>query len=408
MINFSLAPAGLFFINKSTMSQDLKYDARGVSANKSEVHAAIKNLDKGLYPNAFCKILPDHVTGDEDYCNIMHADTAGTKTSLAYVYWKETGDVNVWKGILQDSIVMNLDDLGAVGAFNNIVLSSTIGRNKSIITGDVISAIINGTKEFCDKLAEYGITIPLAGGETADVGDIVRTIDVGYTAFVRMKKEDLIINDIKPGNVIVGLASYGQATYEDEYNSGIGSNGLTSGRHDVMSKYVGETYPDSYNPLIPEEVVYTGPHKPKDIDDETGLPIGKLLLSPTRTFLPVLKPIIEKYKSDISGIIHATGGAHTKVLHFCDNVNIIKDNMLPVPPIFRIIQKASGTDWKEMFQVFNMGTRFEFYVNESVAQGIIDIAKEFNIDAQIIGKVEAADDATVTLNSDYGNFVYNK
>ncbi len=237
------------------MSQDLKYDARGVSANKSEVHAAIKNLDKGLYPNAFCKILPDHVTGDEDYCNIMHADTAGTKTSLAYVYWKETGDVNVWKGILQDSIVMNLDDLGAVGAFNNIVLSSTIGRNKSIITGDVISAIINGTKEFCDKLAEYGITIPLAGGETADVGDIVRTIDVGLHSFRKNEKEDLIINDIKPGNVIVGLASYGQATYEDEYNSGIGSNGLTSGRHDVMSKYVGKTYPDSYNPLIPEEVV---------------------------------------------------------------------------------------------------------------------------------------------------------
>jgi len=390
------------------MSQDLKYDARGVSANKSEVHAAIKNLDKGLYPNAFCKILPDHVSGDEDYCNIMHADTAGTKTSLAYVYWKETGDVNVWKGILQDSIVMNLDDLGAVGAFDNIVLSSTIGRNKSIITGEVISALINGTKEFADKLAKYGISIPLAGGETADVGDIVRTIDVGYTAFVRMKKEDLIINDIKPGNVIVGMASYGQSTYEDEYNSGIGSNGLTSGRHDVMSKYVAQKYPESYNPAIDESFVYSGPHKPTDIDPETGIAIGKLLLSPTRTFLPVLKPVIEKYKENIHGIIHATGGAHTKVLHFCDEVNIIKDNLLPVPPIFKIIQKASGTDWKEMFQVFNMGTRFEFYVDEEAAQGIIDIAKGFNIDAQIIGRVEQSKDTTVTLNSDYGNFIYNK
>lgn len=388
------------------MSQGLKYDARGVSANKSEVHAAIKNLDKGLYPNAFCKILPDHVSGDEDYCNIMHADTAGTKTSLAYVYWKETGDVSIWKGILQDSIVMNLDDLGAVGAFNNIVLSSTIGRNKSIITGDVISEIINGTKEFADKLAQYGISVPLAGGETADVGDIVRTIDVGYTAFVRMKKEDLIVNNIKPGNVIVGLASYGQASYEEEYNSGIGSNGLTSGRHDVMSKYVAEKYPESFNPSIPEEVVYTGSLKPTDIDEETGIPVGKLLLSPTRTFLPVLKPIVDKFKNKISGIIHSTGGAHTKVLHFCENVNIIKDNLLPVPPIFRIIQKESGTDWKEMFQVFNMGTRMELYVDESVAEEIIEISKSFNVEAQIIGRVEAADEATVTLNTEYGNYTY--
>ena len=388
------------------MSDNLKYDLRGVSAGKEDVHKAIKNLDKGLFKNAFCKVLPDYVGGDEAYCNIMHADTAGTKTSLAYVYWKETGDLSVWNGILQDSIVMNLDDLGAVGAFDNIVLSSTIGRNKSIITGDVISTLINGTQEFCDNLKQYGINIHLAGGETADVGDIVRTIDVGYTAFVRMKKENLIINDIKPGNVIVGLASYGQSTYETEYNSGIGSNGLTSGRHDVFNKNIGEKYPESYNPLIPQEVVYTGSKKLTEINEETGLPTGKLVLSPTRTYLPVLKQVIDKYKSSIAGIIHCTGGAQTKVLHFIDNVNVIKNNLLPIPPVFKMIQEESGTDWKEMYNVFNMGTRLEFYTDEASAQGIIDIAKSFNIDAQIIGRVEAADKGKVTLEGPHGNYTY--
>lgn len=386
----------------------LKYDLRGVSATKDEVHAAIKDLDKGLYPYAFCKILPDIAAQDPDYCNLMHADTAGTKTSLAYLYWKETGDLSVWRGIAQDAIVMNLDDMACVGCTQGILLSSTIGRNKNIISGEVISALINSTVEFVEQLRTYGIDVHLAGGETADVGDIVRTIDVGYTAFARMKRNELIVNNIQAGDTIVGLASYGQASYETEYNGGMGSNGLTSARHDIFHKQYSEKYPDSYDPNTPDEVIYIGNKKLSDTIDIDGqkIPIGKLVLSPTRTFMPVLNEVFKHVKKDINGIIHCTGGAQTKVLKFTKGVHIIKDNLFPTPPLFQLIQAESGTDWKEMYQVFNMGNRLEFYLPEQHAQTIIDIAHSFNIDAQIIGKVEASDTNKLTIQSIYGNFEY--
>lgn len=384
-----------------------KYDLRGVSATKDDVHKAIKNLNKGLYPKAFCKILPDFAAGDPEYCNLMHADTAGTKTSLAYMYWKETGDLSVWKGIAQDAIVMNLDDMACVGAVSNILLSSTIGRNKNIITGDVIQAVIEGTSELIAKMKEFGVEIHQAGGETADVGDIVRSIDVGYTAFARLKRKDLIINDIKAGDVIVGLASYGQASYEDSYNGGMGSNGLTSARHDIFDHSYAEKYPDSYDHHTPDEVVYVGSKKLTDTITIQGqeITIGKLVLSPTRTYLPVLAKVIEK-GLDIHGIIHNTGGGQAKVSKFIENKHVIKDNLLPIPPLFQMIQEESGTDWKEMYRVFNMGTRLEFYVSEKDAQTIIDISKSFNIDAQIIGRVEEGEGENVTVKGPYGAFEY--
>jgi phosphoribosylformylglycinamidine cyclo-ligase len=389
------------------MSQ-LKYDLRGVSATKDEVHSAIKDLDKGLYPTAFCKIMPDVTGGDDDYCNLMHADTAGTKTSLAYLYWKETGDESVWEGIAQDAIMMNLEDMACVGCLDDILLSSTIGRNKNLITGSVISKIINSAVSIVEKLSTFGVNVHLSGGETADVGDIVRTIDVGYTAFARMKKSDLVINDVQAGNVIVGLASYGQATYEDEYNSGIGSNGLTSARHDLLSKYHATTYPDSFDSNTPDEVVYIGSKRMTDtvqVNDQ-DYPLGKLILSPTRTYMPVIKVVLDELKDSITGMIHCTGGGQTKVLKFVNDCHIIKDNLLPIPPIFQLIQSEAQTDGREMFQVFNMGHRLEFYVEPSAAERIVEIAKSFNIDAQIIGRVEANEGNKLTINSSIGDFEY--
>lgn len=377
-----------------------KYDLRGVSATKDEVHAAIKGLDKGLYPKAFCKILPDVAGGDKDYVNLMHADTAGTKTSLAYLYWKETGDVSVWKGIAQDSLVMNLDDMACVGCLDDILISSTIGRNKNLITGEVIATLIQAGTELIERLGSYGIHVHSAGGETADVGDIVRTIDVGYTAFARMKKEDLIVNDIQEGNVIVGLASYGQATYETSYNGGMGSNGLTSARHDVLNKEYATKYPDSFDSNTPDEVIYVGSKKLTDKIDVDGkqIDVGKLILSPTRTYMPIIAAILEQFKGQIDGMIHCTGGAQTKVIKFVDNdVHIIKDNLLPIPPLFKMIKEESDTDWREMYQVFNMGHRLELYVNPAIAEQIIEISKSFNVDAQIIGRVEKAEEAKVTI-----------
>lgn len=381
-----------------------KYDLRGVSATKDEVHAAIKGLDQGLYPNAFCKILPDVAGGDEDYVNLMHADTSGTKTSLAYLYWKETGDVSVWKGIAQDALIMNLDDIGCVGCVDKILISSTIGRNKNLITGEVITTLIQATKALTDQLASYGINVHSAGGETADVGDIVRTIDVGYTAFARMKKEDLIVNEIKPGNVIVGLASYGQATYESEYNGGMGSNGLTSARHDVLAKEYATKYPDSFDSNTPDEVVYIGSKKLTDKVDIDGqqIDVGKLILSPTRTYLPIIKAILDEFKGQIDGMIHCTGGAQTKVIKFVDKVHIIKDNLLPIPPLFQMIKEESDTEWREMYQVFNMGHRLELYVDPAIAERIIEISKSFKVHGQIIGKVEASDEPKVTITAPDG------
>jgi len=385
--------------------KDLKYDLRGVSASKEEVHQAIKNLDKGLFPNAFCKIIPDIVAGNPDYCNIMHADTAGTKTSLAYIYWRETGDISVWRGIVEDAIVMNLDDLGCVGCFDNIVLSSTIGRNKSIITGEVISTIINYTQEFLDKLSTYGISITLAGGETADVGDIVRTIDVGYTAFGRMPRKDVINIDIRAGDYIVGFSSYGQAVYEDAYNGGMGSNGLTSSRHDVFSKFYAQKYPESFNSHIPSEVVYTGS---KLLTDEiningTNITAGKLVLSPTRTYLPILKPIIESYRKQIHGLIHCSGGGQTKVSKFMNkDISIIKDNLFDIPPLFSLIRNESGLSMREMYQVFNMGHRLECYVADiSVAEDMIKISSSFGVDAKIIGRVKESEHPQIVI--EYGD-----
>ena len=390
---------------------DLKYNQRGVSAGKEDVHNAIKNIDKGVFPKAFCKIIPDILGGDPEWCNIMHADGAGTKSSLAYIYWKETGDISVWKGIAQDAIIMNIDDLLCVGAIDNILLSSTIGRNKNLIPGEVIAEIINGTEEILSELRELGIGIFSTGGETADVGDIVRTIIVDSTVTCRMKREDVISNDrIKAGDVIVGLASNGKASYEKDYNGGMGSNGLTSARHDVFHKYIAEKYPESYDPAVPYGLVFAGGKKLTDeITVETGEQItaGKLVLSATRTYAPVIKQILEKYRSQISGMVHCSGGAQTKVLHFVDNVHVIKDNLFPLPPLFKLIQEESGTSWEEMYKVFNMGHRMELYVPAEIAEDIIAISKSFNIDAQIVGRVEAAEKKQVTVKSEFGEFVYN-
>lgn len=389
---------------------DLKYQQRGVSAGKEDVHAAIKNIDKGLFPKAFCKIIPDILSGDEAWCNIMHADGAGTKSSLAYVYWKETGDLSVWKGIAQDAIVMNLDDLLCVGATDNILLSSTIGRNKNLIPGEVIAEIINGTEEILAALRALGIGIYSTGGETADVGDLVRTIIVDSTVTCRMKRKDVISNDrIQAGDVIVGLASYGQASYESEYNGGMGSNGLTSARHDVFHKYVAEKYPESYDPSVPYELIFAGNKKLTDLIDIPGeepVTAGKLVLSPTRTYAPVIKRILDGYRDEIHGMVHCSGGAQTKVLHFVENLHIIKDHLFPIPPLFKLIQEQSGTDWQEMYKVFNVGHRMELYVPENIANDLITIAQSFNIDAQIIGRVETATQKQVSIRSEFGEYIY--
>ncbi len=389
------------------MVTESRYSARGVSASKEDVHSAIKNIDKGLYPQAFCKIIPDILGGDADWCNIMHADGAGTKSSLAYLYWKETGDLSVWKGIAQDALVMNLDDLLCVGATDNILVSSTIGRNKNKIPGEVISAIINGTEELLAGLRDMGIGIYSTGGETADVGDLVRTIIVDSTVACRMKRQDVIsAGNIEAGNVIIGLSSTGQASYESEYNGGMGSNGLTSARHDIFAKYLAEKYPESFDPQIPEELVFSGSYKLTGLIDEVGVDAGKLVLSPTRTYAPVVKKILEEYRKDIYGMIHCSGGAQTKVLHFTNNAHIVKDNMFPIPPLFRIIHEQSGTGWKEMYKVFNMGHRFEIYTKPEVAEGIIEIVKGFNIDARVVGRVEPFEGNKLSIHSEFGKFEY--
>nr|WP_320023547.1 AIR synthase related protein [uncultured Draconibacterium sp.] len=389
------------------MVTESRYSARGVSASKEDVHEAIKNVDKGLFPKAFCKIVPDILGGDDEWCNIMHADGAGTKSALAYMYWKETGDVSVWKGIAQDALIMNVDDLLCVGATNNILVSSTIGRNKNNIPGEVIAAIINGTEELLANLREMGVSIYSTGGETADVGDLVRTIIVDSTVTCRMKKTDVVSADkIAAGDVIVGLSSSGTATYETEYNGGMGSNGLTSARHDVFANYLAEKYPESFDPEVPADLVYSGGKKLTDAIEGLDVDAGKLVLSPTRTYAPVIKKVLDKYRSQISGMIHCSGGAQTKVLHFVDNVHVIKDNMFPVPPLFKLIQEQSGTDWKEMYKVFNMGHRYEIYCSADVADEIIEISKSFNIDAQIIGKVEPFDGKKLTIKSEKGEFIY--
>ena len=385
-----------------------RYNLRGVSASKEDVHNAIKNIDKGLFPQAFCKIIPDYLTQDEEYCIIMHADGAGTKSALAYMYWKETGDVSVWKGIAQDALIMNIDDLLCVGATDNILLSSTIGRNKNLIPAEVISAIINGTEELIAELKKHDVTIHSTGGETADVGDLVRTIIVDSTVTARMKRADVIDNaNIQAGDVIVGLASFGQASYETEYNGGMGSNGLTSARHDVFAKYLATKYPESFDAAVPNELVYSGQTKLTDAVKNSPIDAGKLVLSPTRTYAPVIKKLLSKYNSNqIHGMVHCSGGAQTKVLHFVDNVHVIKDNLFPVPPLFQLIQENSKTDWKEMYQVFNCGHRMEIYVPAEIAQDIIEISKSFNIDAQIVGRVEASENKKLTIVSEYGTFEY--
>lgn len=394
---------------------DLKYNQRGVSADKEDVHNAIKKIDKGIFPHAFCKIIPDILGSDESYCNIMHADGAGTKSSLAYIYWKETGDASVWKGIAQDAIIMNLDDLLCVGASDNILLSSTIGRNKNLIPGEVIAEIINGTEEILSELRALGIGIYSTGGETADVGDIVRTIIVDSTVTCRMRRADIISNDkISPGDVIVALSSSGKASYEKEYNGGMGSNGLTSARHDVFHKYIAEKYPESYDPAVPYELIFSGNKNLKDLihipatkfNEELEVSAGKLVLSPTRTYAPIIKKILDEHRSKINGMVHCSGGAQTKVLHFINNLHIIKDNMMPIPPLFQLIQEQSATNWREMYKVFNMGSRMEFYVPKEIAQSIIDIAHSFNVDAQIIGRVEKFEGEQVTIRSPYGEFTY--
>ncbi len=389
-------------------SNSERYNQRGVSASKEDVHNAIKNIDKGLFPKAFCKIVPDYLTNDNDYCLVMHADGAGTKSSLAYMYWKETGDISVWKGIAQDALIMNIDDLICVGATDNIMLSSTIGRNKNLIPGEVISAIINGTEELISDLADHGMVIHSTGGETADVGDLVRTIIVDSTVTARLKRKDVIDNaNIKAGDVIVGLESFGQAVYEKEYNGGMGSNGLTSARHDVFSKYLAEKYPESYDAAVPEDLVYSGNMKLTDDVPRSPLDAGKLVLSPTRTYAPIVKKILSKYNaSDIHGMVHCSGGAQTKILHFIDDLHIIKDNLFPIPPLFKLIQEQSGTDWREMYQVFNCGHRLEIYTNEAVAQDLITISKRFGVDARIVGRVEGHSTKKLTINSEFGSFVY--
>ncbi|HFS67918.1 MAG TPA: phosphoribosylformylglycinamidine cyclo-ligase [Flavobacteriia bacterium] len=383
-----------------------RYSQRGVSASKEDVHKAISKIDKGLFPKAFCKIIPDYLTNDPDYCIVMHADGAGTKSSLAYMYYKETGDLSVWKGIAQDALIMNIDDLLCVGITDNILLSSTIGRNKNNIPAKVISEIINGTEELLQNLKKQDISIYSTGGETADVGDLVRTIIVDSTVTARIKREDVIDNaNIKAGDVIIGLASYGQATYEVSYNGGMGSNGLTSARHDVFSKLLAKKYPESYDPSVPKELVYVGSKNLTDIT-ETELDVGKLVLSPTRTYAPIIKKILEKYRKQINGMVHCSGGAQTKILHFIDKLHIIKDHLLPTPPLFKLIQKESNTDWKEMYQVFNMGHRMELYVPKEIAQDIIEISRSFNVEAQIIGRVENCTTKKLTIKSEYGVFNY--
>ena len=386
-----------------------RYNLRGVSADKTDVHNAIKNIDKGLYPKAFCKIVPDHLTQDPDYCLVMHADGAGTKSSLAYMYWKETGDLSVWKGIAQDALIMNIDDLLCVGAVDNIMLSSTIGRNKKLIPGQVIKSIIEGTEELIDEMSKYGVNIKSTGGETADVGDLVRTIIVDSTVIARIKKSDIIDNaNISAGNVIVGLQSFGKATYESEYNGGMGSNGLTSARHDVFNKKLAKKYPESFDSSMPDELIYSGSYdliqKVKDIE----LDIGKLVLSPTRTYAPIIKSILNKYDSNsINGMIHCSGGAQTKILHFIDNLHIIKDNLFDTPPLFNIIKQESNTDWKEMYKVFNMGHRMELYVKPEISDQIIEISKSFGVDAKIIGRVEDSESKKLTISSEHGSFEYS-
>jgi phosphoribosylformylglycinamidine cyclo-ligase len=386
---------------------DTRYNLRGVSAGKEEVHNAIKSVDKGLYPKAFCKIVPDYLTGDEDYCIVMHADGAGTKSALAYMYWKETGDVSVWKGIAQDALIMNIDDLLCVGATENILLSSTIGRNKNKITGEVIAAIINGTEELLQTLREQGIGIYSTGGETADVGDLVRTIIVDSTVVCRMKRSEVISNHtIQDGDVIVGMSSFGQSTYEDSYNGGMGSNGLTSARHDVFNKALAMKYPESFDPSVPMDLVYSGSKKLTDTVEGTPVNAGQLVLSPTRTYAPIVKSILDQHRSQIHGMVHCSGGAQTKVLHFVDNVHVIKDNLFPIPPLFRMIQEESGTEWLEMYKVFNMGHRMEVYVPADLAPEIIAISNSFGVDAQVVGRVEAMEGKRVTVRSEMGEFVY--
>ncbi|NND63499.1 MAG: phosphoribosylformylglycinamidine cyclo-ligase [Flavobacteriaceae bacterium] len=386
-----------------------RYAQRGVSAAKEDVHNAIKNVDKGLFPKAFCKIVPDHLTGSDDHCLVMHADGAGTKSSLAYMYWKETGDLSVWKGIAQDALIMNIDDLLCVGAVDNIMLSSTIGRNKNLIPGEVISAIINGTEELISDLKKFGVTIHSTGGETADVGDLVRTIIVDSTVTARMKRSDVIDNaNIQPGDVIVGLASFGQATYETEYNGGMGSNGLTSARHDVFDKELAKKYPESFDTSVPEDLVYSGSKKLTDSVEGSPVDAGKLVLSPTRTYAPIIQKILSEVdKKQLHGMVHCSGGAQTKILHFVENLQIVKDNLFEVPPLFKLIQEESKTDWKEMYQVFNMGHRMELYVSAEIANDIIKISESFNVKAQVIGRVEASSEKKLTIKSSKGTFEYH-
>ncbi len=392
---------------KNKNPEQSRYEGRGVSSSKEDVHAAIKNLDKGLYPNAFCKVIPDILGGDKAYCNIMHADGAGTKSALAYMYWKETGDLSVWEGIARDAVVMNTDDLLCVGATDNILLSSTIGRNKNLIPSEVIAALINGTEKFLKKMRQWGVEIHLTGGETADVGDLVRTVIVDSTVTARMKRSEVIENNIQPGDVIVGLSSYGQAAYEENYNGGMGSNGLTSARHDVFEHVLARAFPESYDPHIPNKLVYSGNLKLTGPSPVPGINVGKLVLSPTRTYAPVIKAMLKEYKKQIHGMIHCSGGAQTKVLHFIDKLHVIKDNLFPVPPLFDMIHHQSGTPWKEMYQVFNMGHRMELYAPEEVAQELIAISESFNVEAKVVGRVEAADTKKLTIRSVYGDFGYS-
>ena len=389
------------------MASSQRYDLRGVSAAKEDVHAAIKNVDKGIFPKAFCKIIPDILGGDPEWCNIMHADGAGTKSSLAYAYWKETGDLGVWKGIAQDALIMNVDDLLCVGATSRMLVSSTIGRNKRLIPGEVIAAIINGTEELLETMRGYGVEIYGTGGETADVGDLVRTIIVDSTVTTRMRRADVITNaDISDGDVIVGLASFGQATYETEYNGGMGSNGLTSARHDVFNRTVADKYPETFDAAIPRELIYSGAKGLTDTVEDAPLTAGKLVLSPTRTYAPVIKKLLEEMRPEIHGMVHCTGGAQTKVMHFVENKHVIKDNMFPIPPLFRLIREQSGTDWAEMYKVFNMGHRMEIYLPASKAQQAIDISRSFGIDARVIGRVEDSESNRLTITSEYGKFTY--
>ena len=386
---------------------DQRYNLRGVSASKEDVHNAIKNIDKGIFPRAFCKIIPDILGGDAEYCNIMHADGAGTKSSLAYMYWRETGDLSVWKGIAQDALIMNIDDLLCVGATDNILVSSTIGRNKLLVPGEVISAIINGTEELLAELRAMGVNAYATGGETADVGDLVRTIIVDSTVTCRMRRADVIDNaNIAAGDVIVGMASYGQATYEKEYNGGMGSNGLTSARHDVFAKYLAEKYPESFDNAVPDELVYSGGLKLTDSVEGVDIDAGKLVLSPTRTYAPVIKKLLDVMRPRVHGMVHCSGGAQTKVMHFVENKRVIKDNLFPIPPLFKTIQEQSGTDWKEMYKVFNMGHRMEVYVSPEDAAQVIEVAREFGIDAQVVGRVEECDHNELIIESETGRYIY--